>query len=86
MLISVVPIVSQLIYLSGCLIVEVHDHRDQPPGESVSERVVLWPNDETIYAEISLAAAKDPGKWTDLEALTYEANHLVNTLSIGLKV
>jgi transcription factor SPT20 len=61
----------------GSLIVEIHDHRDQPVGEPVSERVVLWPNDETLYAEICLAASKDPGKWTDLDALTFEASHLV---------
>ena len=60
----------------GSLIVEIHDHRDQPVGDPVSERVVLWPNDETLYAEICLAASKDPGK-TDLDALTFEANHLV---------
>jgi len=43
----------------------------------MSERVVLWPNDETLYAEICLAASKDSGKWNDLDALTFEANHLV---------
>lgn len=61
----------------GSLIVEIHDHRDQPVGERASERVVLWPNDETLYAEICLAASKDPEKWTDLDALMFEANHLV---------
>lgn len=44
----------------------------------MTERVVLWPTDETLYAEICLAASKDPGKWSDLDALTYEANHLVS--------
>lgn len=59
------------------MIVEVHDHRDQAPEEYSSERIVLWPNDEALYAEICLVGAKNPDKWSDLDALTFEANHLV---------
>lgn len=65
----------------GCLIVEIQDHRDQTAGDSTSERVVLWPNDETLYAEICLTASTNE-KWTDLDSLTYEANHLVSLVVV----
>jgi hypothetical protein len=62
------------------MIVELRDHRDVGPQETlVPERIVLWPNDEVFYNEIVLASAKEPGKWTDLDALKYEASELVST-------
>ncbi|KAF8315436.1 hypothetical protein DL93DRAFT_2057310 [Clavulina sp. PMI_390] len=65
-------------FYEGSLIVDIHDHRELAPNEApTTERVVLWPNDEAAYAEILLSAAKDLGKWSDLDALTFEANQLI---------
>lgn len=66
----------------GCLIVEIRDYRDvatQDPPQT--QRVVLWPNDESNYAEMLLASAQNPGSWTDLDALSFEASALVGAPS-----
>jgi hypothetical protein len=64
--------------LSGRLIVELLDYRSPNRSKSHVEqpertRVLLHPNDETIWADILLLNAKNGNRWTDRELLELEA-------------
>ncbi|GJJ11445.1 hypothetical protein Clacol_005678 [Clathrus columnatus] len=70
-------------YYEGCMIVETIDHRkprthhqQSSNKEPESVRVVLHPNDETLYADLCLLNAKYGNTWTDMDALEIEAKTL----------
>ncbi|KAG9101921.1 Transcription factor spt20 [Ceratobasidium sp. UAMH 11750] len=80
-------------FYDGCLIVEEHDHMtssepasDPPsnPGKlkanpSQIRRIVLYPNGETLWADISLMNARNGSTWTDQQAIEFEAKVLAAT-------
>jgi transcription factor SPT20 len=72
------------------MIVELLDYRRQrnkdplPPPERT--RVVLYPNSETLWADLCLLNQRAGNKWTDSESLQVEARILVsNFLSPRLR-
>ncbi|QRV88969.1 hypothetical protein RhiJN_16987 [Ceratobasidium sp. AG-Ba] len=79
-------------FYDGCLIVEEHDHTaaestPDPPsnpgklksGSSQVKRIVLYPNGETLWADISLMNIRNGGMWTDQQAIEFEAKVLALT-------
>ncbi|KAG8696293.1 Transcription factor spt20 [Ceratobasidium sp. 395] len=76
-------------FYDGCLIVEEHEHTsestsDPPPSSgklkaSQVRRIVLYPNGETLWADISLVNARNGGTWTDQQAIEFEAKVLAVT-------
>ena len=75
------------LYCEGCMIVETLDYR--PPGRSQPileqperSRIVLHPNSETLYADICLMNKKAGGKWSDQQALEFEAKFIVGLLDV----
>ncbi|KAF8329544.1 Spt20 family-domain-containing protein [Cantharellus anzutake] len=66
-------------FYSGCLIVELFDHRDSAdPNEAVPpQHIVLWPTAEATWAELCSLNARDGGMWTDTDALNFEAKLLL---------
>lgn len=77
-----VPQISCPYFVSGCMIVELLDYRPQRNKEPTPEkpertRVVLHPNSETLWADISSLNQKYGTKWTDFDALELESKILV---------
>ncbi|KAG9122335.1 Transcription factor spt20 [Ceratobasidium sp. 392] len=76
-------------FYDGCLIVEEHDHTSEssadPPSNpgklkaSQAKRIVLYPNGETLWADIGLMNARNGGTWTDQQAIEFEAKVLAAT-------
>lgn len=63
---------------SGNLIVELRDYRpDDKPEVFTTNRVLLQPNGETLYADICRLSQKSGGVWADQQALEIEARILV---------
>lgn len=82
MMVNQFPMFNGPLYLSGCLIVELLDYRPPNRKEATLEtpektRTVLHPNSETLWADICLTNAKLGSKWTDQDALQFEAQVLV---------
>jgi hypothetical protein len=44
---------------------------------SQNKRIVLYPNGETLWADISLMNTRNGGTWTDQQAIEFEAKILV---------
>ena len=60
------------------MIVEIRDHRpDDQTDVFTSHRVLLEPNGETLYADISRMSHKSGDVWADQQALEVEARILV---------
>ena len=95
---TLVPSVSLMRrHRQGCMIVEIQDyraprskdkktHEDKKVQEDVKQsentRVVLWPNGETMWADLCILNQKLGNKWTDQEALGVEARILVFTVLV----
>lgn len=61
----------------GCLIVEIHDHRE-PDLETTTKRIVMKPTAESIWTDITLLSEQWGFTWTEDIALQVEAQILVN--------
>ncbi|KAJ7065397.1 Spt20 family-domain-containing protein [Mycena amicta] len=66
-------------FYEGCMIVELLDYRQQALDKPERTRVVLYPNGETLFADICAQNRKLGEKWTDRDALEVEARILVAT-------
>ncbi|KAF7309430.1 hypothetical protein MIND_00313800 [Mycena indigotica] len=72
-------------FYEGCMIVELLDYRQQQkgseshPDKPERTRVVLYPNGETLFADIYALNRSRGGKWTDRDALEVEARILLAT-------
>ncbi|KAF7289062.1 hypothetical protein HMN09_01354400 [Mycena chlorophos] len=72
-------------FYEGCMIVELFDYRQQPKvadgnaDKPDRTRVVLYPNGETLFADICALNRKHGDKWTDRDALEVEARILLAT-------
>ena len=47
---------------------------------SNTRRIVLYPNGETLWADISLMNTRNGGTWTDQQAIEFEAKILASPL------
>lgn len=70
----------------GCLIVEIHDHRQFNKDNDAQndtwpkiKRVVMRPTAESIWSDIQLLNEEWSGTWTEQTALEMEAQILVIT-------
>ncbi|KAL0067009.1 Transcription factor spt20 [Marasmius tenuissimus] len=71
-------------FYDGCMIVELLDYRSQTLSEPVlqhpeQKRMILYPNGETLWADICLLNDKHDKKWTDKDILEIEAKILLAT-------
>ncbi|KAF7317684.1 hypothetical protein MKEN_00856100 [Mycena kentingensis (nom. inval.)] len=66
-------------FYEGCMLVELLDYRQQQQKEPERTRVVLYPNSETLFADICALNRKNGEKWTDRDALEVEAKILLAT-------
>lgn len=65
------------------MIVELLDYRPQqirepPPISPLKTRVALFPNAETLWADLCSLSKQQGSKWTDTDALEAEAKILVS--------
>ena len=72
-----------LIYIIGCMIVELLDYRPTKGKDPVLEkpdrtRVVLTPSPETLWADLCLLNQRAGLAWTDKEAVDIESRILVS--------
>jgi hypothetical protein len=62
-------------YYDGCLIVEIHDHRDS--SVTSQKRIVMKPTAESIWNDIALLSEAWGFPWTEDVALQLESQILV---------
>lgn len=51
-------------------------------GASNTRRIVLYPNGETLWADISLINTRNGGTWTDQQAIEFEAKILASSFAV----
>lgn len=54
--------------------------KESKPPEKAVTRVLLRPNSETLFADLCLLNQRTGGKWTDKDAVEFEAKILVRSL------
>ncbi|KAJ7230459.1 Spt20 family-domain-containing protein, partial [Mycena pura] len=76
---------SKVPFYDGCMIVELLDYRPQQRSKEATldkperTRVVLYPNGESLFADISSLNRKIGENWTDRDALEVEARIIFAT-------